>query len=184
MVAKPGITYVELGAALRVSKDTASNYVKALGDRVHTVPGTAASGPGARVRVYAIAESPNIAEQTRFGDPSAMGAAMEGESSPNAESPYRDRRSASVIPLPARTPGEEPKDRNSEHDRSFDVSDRAPSDGDSSAELADVPLEEDDPVSAHDPNAGAGDPQTELWVTAAPLPEPNGLASDEWGTIE
>ena len=143
MVAKPGMTYVELGVALGVSKDTASNYVKALGDRLDTVKGTARSGPGARVRVYAIAESPNIAEQARFGDPSAMGAVMEGERSPNAESPYIDRRSASAIPLPARSPA-----------------------GDGSAELADLPLEEDYPRSAWDPNAGDDDPETEGLLAA------------------
>jgi hypothetical protein len=134
----PGITYVELGTALGVSKDTASNYVKALADRLLTVPGAAGSGPGARVRVYPIAESPNIAEQARFGDPSAMGAVMEGERSPNAESPYIDRRSASAIPLPARSPA-----------------------GDGSAELADLPLEEDYPRSAWDPHAGEDDPGAE-----------------------
>ena len=161
VLAKPSMTYVELGAALSVSKDTASNYVKALGDRLDTVKGTARSGPGARVRVYAIAESPNIAEQARFGDPSAIGAAMEGESSPNAESPYIDRRSASAIPLPARSFAEEPEHRNSEHDRSFEGSDRAPSDGDASAELANLPIEEDYPRSAWDPHAGEDDPGAE-----------------------
>jgi hypothetical protein len=138
VLAKPGMTYVELGAALSVSKDTASNYVKTLGDRLDTVKGTARSGPGARVRVYAITESPNIAEQARFGDPSAIGAAMEGERSPNAESPYIDRRSASAIPLPARSPA-----------------------GDGSAELVDLPLEEDYPRSAWDPHAGEDDPGAE-----------------------
>ena len=161
VVATPGMTYVELGAALGVSKDTASNYVKALGDRLDTVKGTARSGPGARVRVYAIAESPNIAEQVRFGDPSAMGALMEGERSSNAESPYIDRRSASAITLPARSPIEEPEHRTSEHDQRFDVLDRTPSDGDGSAELADMPLEEDYPRSAWDPHAGEDDPGAE-----------------------
>gem|GEM_PF-5394338 len=167
VLAKPGMTYVELGAALGVSKDTASNYVKALGDRLDTVKGTARSGPGARVRVYAIAESPNIAEQARFGDPSAIGAAMEGESSPNAESPYIDRRSASAIPLPARSFAEEPEHRNSEHDRSFEGSDRAPSDGDASAELANLPIEEDYPRSAWDPHAGEDDPGAERALAEA-----------------
>ena len=32
VIAKPGMTYADLGSALGVSKDTASNYVKALGD--------------------------------------------------------------------------------------------------------------------------------------------------------
>lgn len=161
VVAKPGMTYVELGAALGVSKDTASNYVKALGDRLNAVKGMVGSGPGARVRVYPIAESPNIAEQARFGDPSAMGAVMEGERSPNAESPSIDRRSASAIPLAARSPIEEPEHRTSEHDQRSDVSDHTLSDGDGSAELADLLVEEDYPRSAWDPNAGDDDPETE-----------------------
>src|SRR5665811_1283539 len=143
VLAKPGMTYAELGAALGVSKDTTSNYVKALCDRLDTVKGTARSGPGARVRVYAIAESPNIAEQARFGDPPVMGAVMEGERSPNAESPYIDRRSASAIPFPARSPA-----------------------GDGSAELVNLPLEEDYPRSAWDPNAGDDDPDTEGLLAA------------------
>ncbi|HEY5436357.1 MAG TPA: AAA family ATPase [Candidatus Limnocylindrales bacterium] len=162
----PGITYVELGTALGVSKDTASNYVKALGDRLDTVKGTARSGPEARVRVYAITESPNIAEQARFGDPSAMGAAIGRERSPNAESPYIDRRSASAISLAARLPIEEPEHRTSEHDQRFDVSDRTPSDGDGSVELADLLVEEDYPRSAWDPNAGDDDPDTEGLLAA------------------
>ncbi len=104
VVANPGMTYAELGKAIGVSKDTASNYVKALPDRLRGVPGSARSGRGAGIHVYPIAESPNIAEQARFGDPSVMGSATEGESSPNAESPSIDRRSASVIPLRAGSP--------------------------------------------------------------------------------
>lgn len=46
-----------------------------------------------------------------------------------------------------------PKHRNSDHDRSFDVSDRAPSDGDDSA-AADLTVEQDYPRSAWDPDAG------------------------------
>jgi Protein of unknown function (DUF3631) len=60
----------------------------------------------------------------------------------------------------------EPKHRNSEHDRSFDVSDRAPSDGLSNAELANLPIEEDYPQSAWDPNDGEDDPQIESWIAA------------------
>jgi Protein of unknown function (DUF3631) len=60
----------------------------------------------------------------------------------------------------------EPKHRNSEHVRSFDVSDRTPSDGDGSAELADLPVEEDYPRSAWDPNAGDDDPETEGLLAA------------------
>lgn len=66
--ATPGMTYAELGAAISVSKDTASRYVAGLGDQVRVEPGSAASGPGAAVRVHlvtpadgAIAASPHIA---------------------------------------------------------------------------------------------------------------------------
>jgi Protein of unknown function (DUF3631) len=60
----------------------------------------------------------------------------------------------------------EPKHRNSEHDHSFDVSDRTPSDGDGGPELTDFPVEEDYPRSAWDPHAGEDDPQTEWWLSA------------------
>ena len=52
----------------------------------------------------------------------------------------------------------EPKHRNSDHERSSDVSVATPSDGDGSAESADVPIEEDYPRSAWDQNAGEDDP--------------------------
>ena len=39
----------------------------------------------------------------------------------------------------------DPKQPNSEHERSFDVSDRTPSDGDGNIELVDLPIEEDYP---------------------------------------
>jgi hypothetical protein len=38
IAAEPGMTYAELGKKLTVSKDTAANYVKDLGDAVHGVP--------------------------------------------------------------------------------------------------------------------------------------------------
>jgi hypothetical protein len=60
------------------------------------------------------------------------------------------------------------KHRNSEHERSFDVSDRAPSDGDPDAELADLPIEEDYPRSAWDPEADEDGP------VAAPVAAPDG----------
>lgn len=62
------------------------------------------------------------------------------------------------------------KPRNSEHDRSFDVSDRAPSDGDPGAELADLPIEVDYPRSAWDPEADEDGP------VAAPVAAPGGRA--------
>ncbi len=71
--------------------------------------------------------------------------------------------------LPSSPSPVEPKHRNSEHERSFDVSDRTPSDGDASADPLDLPIEEDYPRSAWDPNAGEDDPQVESWV-AAPVP--------------
>jgi putative DNA primase/helicase len=55
----------------------------------------------------------------------------------------------------------EPKHRNSEHEASFDVSDGTPSDGDSSPELVDLPVEQDYPRSAWDPDAGEDDPAAE-----------------------
>jgi hypothetical protein len=186
VVARPGITYVELGAALGVSKDTASNYVKALADRLHTVSGTVASGPGARARVFSIAEAPNIAEQARFGDPPAMEAAMEGEASPNAESPYRDRRSASAIPLPARsladpaTATDETSDagrsRSEVKSEATETTASAPpmpatlAGADPRAELVDLAIELDYPRSAWDPNAGDDDPKAE-GLLAAPAQE-------------
>jgi hypothetical protein len=72
----------------------------------------------------------------------------------------------------------DPKHRNSEHDRSFDVSYRAPSDGDASAEPADRPIEEDYPRSAwdpdvdEDPDADEDDPQFDQWVKAS-VPAPD-----------
>jgi hypothetical protein len=73
-------------------------------------------------------------------------------------------RYLSVPPSPV-----EPKHRNSEHERSFDVSDRAPSDGDGSAEPLDLSIEEDYPRSAWDPDVDEDDPQTESWFAASVL---------------
>jgi Protein of unknown function (DUF3631) len=64
------------------------------------------------------------------------------------------------------------KHRNSEHERSFDVSVRTPSGGDGSAELVDLPVEEDYPRSAWDPHSGEDDRQIESWL-AAPLAAPD-----------
>jgi hypothetical protein len=75
----------------------------------------------------------------------------------------------------------EPKLRNSEHDRSFDVSDRAPTDGLASAEPLDLQIVEDYPRSAwgpdadEHPEADEDDPQFDQWVTASvPAPDPGG----------
>jgi Protein of unknown function (DUF3631) len=60
----------------------------------------------------------------------------------------------------------EAKHRNTEHERSFDVSDRTPSDGQSDTALVDLPVEVDYPRSAWDPDAGEDDPQGGSWFTA------------------
>lgn len=52
----------------------------------------------------------------------------------------------------------ESKHGNVEHERSFNVSDRIPSDGDSGVEHAELPLVEDYPRSAWDPDGGKDDP--------------------------
>jgi hypothetical protein len=65
-------------------------------------------------------------------------------------------RYLSVPPSPV-----EPKHRDSERERSFDVPDRTPSDWDGSPELVDLPVEQDYPRSAWDPDAGEGDPAAE-----------------------
>jgi hypothetical protein len=74
------------------------------------------------------------------------------------------------LPVPP-SPGE-PKHRNSEHERSFDVSVGIPSDGDTSAEPADVPVERDYPRNAWDPTAGEDDPDAE-WRLAGPVSPPD-----------
>jgi hypothetical protein len=149
VVAQPGISYAELGDVLGVSKDTATAYVKAMPARLRAVPGTAGGGPGARVRVYAIAEPPNNAEQARFGDPSAIGAATEGEPSPVAVSPSIDRRSASAIPLPARAPIDRPADTTSDDGQRLGALGPIPSEGPGGG-WVDMPIEEDYPRSAWD----------------------------------
>jgi Protein of unknown function (DUF3631) len=78
--------------------------------------------------------------------------------------------------LPSSPSPVEPKQRNSEHGRSFDVSDRTASDGDASADPLDLPVEEDYPRSAWDPHAGEDDPQTEWWLGAPVATPPAGGA--------
>jgi hypothetical protein len=55
----------------------------------------------------------------------------------------------------------ESKHRNTDHERSFDVSDRTPSDGDQDPDLVDLPAEDDYPRSAWDPNADDDDPEVD-----------------------
>jgi hypothetical protein len=54
---RPGLSYAELGEELGVSKDTASRYVKALGDQVDTAP----TGPRGQVRIFRTAAPPQTA---------------------------------------------------------------------------------------------------------------------------
>jgi hypothetical protein len=69
----------------------------------------------------------------------------------------------------------EAKHRNTEQERSFDVSDRAPSDGSRGTELVNLPVELDYPRNTWDPNAGDDDRlELGLW---APIP-----ASDPGGS--
>jgi hypothetical protein len=68
-------------------------------------------------------------------------------------------------------PPTEAKHRNSDHERSVDVSDRAPSDG-GGVELVDLPVELDYPRSAWDPEAGEDDPEGERWLVA-PIAAPD-----------
>jgi hypothetical protein len=76
--------------------------------------------------------------------------------------------------LPAPPPPADPKHRNTDHERSFAVSDRAPSDGDASADLLDVPFEVDYPQSAWDPGADDDDPPIEPWIAALVPMTPDG----------
>lgn len=75
--------------------------------------------------------------------------------------------------LPASPSPADPKHRNTDHERSFDVSDRTPSDGDPDPDLVDLPIEEDYPRSAWDPNAGDDDPEAADWLQA-PVPGSDG----------
>ena len=77
--------------------------------------------------------------------------------------------------LPSSPSPVDPKHRNSEHERSFDVSDGTPSDGDARADSLDLPIEEDYPRSAWDPNAGEDDQETESWfATRVPATDGGG----------
>jgi hypothetical protein len=58
IVAKPGMTYAELGKVLGVSKRTASGYVGRLGDQVDT----AEAGPKRTIRVFPTAQPRNTAQ--------------------------------------------------------------------------------------------------------------------------
>jgi hypothetical protein len=63
-------------------------------------------------------------------------------------------------------PPPEPKHRNTDHERCFDVSDCTPPDGSGGMEPVDLPVELDYPRSAWDPNAGPDDPQRELGLVS------------------
>jgi hypothetical protein len=66
--AEPGMTYAGLGVRLKVSPDTASRYVRDLGDKVRVIKGTARSGPGAKAKVYPVSASPHVAAEDACGD--------------------------------------------------------------------------------------------------------------------
>jgi hypothetical protein len=68
-------------------------------------------------------------------------------------------------------PPVDPKQRNTEHEPSFDVSVAGPLDAGDRVQVADLPVEADYPRSAWDPDAHTDDPQCDLWMRA-PLPEP------------
>jgi hypothetical protein len=86
IVAAPGLTYAELGAAVGVSDATASRYVGALGARVDAVKGTGRSGPGAKWRVYAVSSSPHDSSREGCGDYEETPEAI--EEAPHPESPH------------------------------------------------------------------------------------------------
>jgi hypothetical protein len=68
----------------------------------------------------------------------------------------------------------EAKHRNSERERSFDVSDRAPSGGDGALEPVDLPIELDYPRSAWAPDGDADDPEGELGLVSPIRPRGSG----------
>jgi Protein of unknown function (DUF3631) len=73
--------------------------------------------------------------------------------------------------LPGPPSPAEPKLRNNEHERSFDVSDQSPSESEGDIEFDDLPVEELYPRGAWDPDADDED-LTERWL-AAPVPVPD-----------
>ncbi len=79
IVEQPGIGYLALGKALGVSKDTAANYVKALGEVV-----SVRTGPNRQVLVYPGAEVPNGADRASSVP---VGRLEGGERGPGAEVP-------------------------------------------------------------------------------------------------
>ncbi len=85
ILAAPGVTLAELGAILEVSRDTASNYVKALGEAVRTEK----TGPKGAVRVFPTSEPPNSSEHARFGGASAVDGSEARTTSEPPNEPYR-----------------------------------------------------------------------------------------------
>lgn len=92
--AEPGIGIRDLAARLGVSKDTASNYVKALAGAVVAAP----SGPRRGLRLYPIAEPPNAAEPSEIGGRSVEEAAEVGDDrrTPNDSMEFGGRSSAVI----------------------------------------------------------------------------------------
>ena len=77
------------------------------------------------------------------------------------------------VPLPTSpTSPVEAKHRNTEYERSFDVSDQTPSNRDGGAAVVGMRVDLDYPRSGWDPDAGGQDSQAELWPSSlAPSPE-------------
>ncbi len=73
-VPEAGITYAELGRAVGVSKDTATRYVKTLGDRLVVVGG----GPKQPARVYRSDAALHSAARASAAPP-AVGDGVDGE---------------------------------------------------------------------------------------------------------
>ena len=93
ITAKPGITYLELAKALKVSKDTAARYVRDLGDSVRLERDPGARGPAAAVRVFPVAASPHDAA----GADAASGAVTDAEASPHAARTYKGAAGGAAV---------------------------------------------------------------------------------------
>jgi hypothetical protein len=106
IVAAPGITYAELGAAIGVSRDTASRYARALGAQAQAVKGTARGGTGAKWRLYAVSATPHDSAEEGCGDGAAINA---GEEAPQrAEPPQLRTTCIGAETLRAETPAVSP----------------------------------------------------------------------------
>jgi hypothetical protein len=82
--ASPGLSYGELAKALKVTKPTATNYVKALGDRISVTT----DGPKGAHRLWSTAKPPNSAKQEGFGGALAVETADRAADRQTAKPPY------------------------------------------------------------------------------------------------